>query len=70
LIILHFHFVADTMSKIKDRFEQVIIRKEDTAYVVSERILNKTSEQKAKIREHLLPFCPLYTEMSERLKIM
>ena len=63
-----FSFVADTMSKIKDRFEQVIIRKEDTAYVVSERILNKTSEQKAKIREHLLPFCPLYTEMSERLE--
>lgn len=62
-----FGFVADTMSKIKDRFEQVIIRKEDTAYVVSERILNKTPEQKAKIREHLLPFCPLYNEMSERI---
>lgn len=62
-----FSFVSDTMSKIKDRFEQVIIRKEDTAYVVSERILNKTPEQKAKIREHLLPFCPLYKEMSERL---
>jgi hypothetical protein len=62
-----FSFVSDTMSKIKDRFEQVIIRKEDTAYVVSERILNKTPEQKAKIREHLLPFCTLYTEMSERI---
>lgn len=63
-----FSFVADTLSRVKDRFEQVIIRKEDTAYVVSERILNKTPEQKAKIREHLLPFCPLYTEMSERLE--
>lgn len=63
-----FSFVSDTMSKIKDRFEQVIIRKEDTAYVVSERILNKTPEQKAKIREHLLPFCPLYKEMSERIE--
>ena len=37
------------MSKIKDRFEQVIIRKEDTSYVVSERILNKTPEQKIKL---------------------
>ena len=63
-----FSFVSDTMSKIKDRFEQVIIRKEDTAYVVSQRILNKTPEQKAKIREHLLPFCSLYNEMSERLE--
>ncbi len=63
-----FSFVSDTMSKIKDRFEQLIIRKEDTAYVVSERILNKTSVQKGKIREHLLPFCPLYSEMSERLE--
>ena len=62
-----FSFISDTMSKIKDRFEQVIIRKEDTSYVVSERILNKTPEQIAKIREHLLPFCPLYTEMSERI---
>lgn len=63
-----FSFVSDTMSKIRDRFEQMIIRKEDTAYVVSERILNKTKEQKSKIREHLLPFCPLYSEMSERIE--
>lgn len=63
-----FSFISDTMSKIKDRFEQVIIRKEDTLYVVSERILNKTPEQKAKIREHLLQFCPLYKEMSERIE--
>lgn len=62
-----FSFVADSLSRVKDRFEQVIIRKEDTSYVVSERILNKTPEQKAKIKEHLLPFCPLYTEMAERI---
>lgn len=63
-----FSFISDTMSKIKDRFEQVIIRKEDTSYVVSERILNKTPEQKDKIRKHLLQFCPLYKEMSERIE--
>ena len=63
-----FSFVADTLSRVKDRFEQVIIKKDDTAYVVSERVLNKTPEQKDKIREHLLPFCPLYTEMSERIE--
>ncbi|MEH7239092.1 DUF6079 family protein [Bacillus sp. JJ1562] len=63
-----FSFVSMTLNRVKDRFEQVIIRKEDTAYVVSERILKKNPEQKAKIREHLLKFCSLYTNMSERLE--
>lgn len=62
-----FSFVSKSLNRVKDRFEQVIIRKEDTAYVVSERILGKTPEQKAKVREHLLPFCSLYSEMSERI---
>lgn len=62
-----FSFVSKSLSRVKDRFQQVIIRKEDTAYVVSERILSKTPEQKAKIREHLMPFCNLYNEMSERI---
>ncbi|WP_243186892.1 DUF6079 family protein [Clostridium muellerianum] len=63
-----FSFVSMTLNRVKDRFEQVIIRKEDTAYVVSERILKKSPEQKAKIREHLQKFCSLYTNMSERLE--
>ncbi len=62
-----FSFVSKSLSRVKDRFEQVIIRKEDTSYVVSERILGKTPEQKAIIRGHLEPFCSLYSEMSERL---
>lgn len=63
-----FSFVSMTLNKVKDRFEQVIIRKEDTAYVVSERILKKTPEQKAKIREHLQKYCSLYSNMAERLE--
>lgn len=63
-----FTFVATTLLKVKDRFEQAIIRREDIAYVVSERILKKTPEQKAKIREHLQKFCPLYKNMAERLE--
>ena len=62
-----FSFVATTLLKVKDRFEQAIIRREDIAYVVAERILKKTPEQKAKIREHLQPFCHLYRNMAERL---
>ena len=64
----NFAFVSQTLSRVKDRFEQVIIRKEDTAYVVSERILKKTEEQKALIREHLQKFCSLYSNMSERIE--
>lgn len=64
----NFSFVSQTLNRVKDRFEQVIIRKEDTAYVVSERILKKTPEQRAAVREHLLPFCSLYSGMSERIE--
>lgn len=63
-----FSFVSQTLNRVKDRFEQVIIRKEDTAYVVSERILKKTPDQKAFVREHLLKFCSLYSNMSERIE--
>lgn len=62
-----FSFVANSLNRVKDRFEQVIIRKEDTAYVVAERILGKTSEQKAIVREHLGPYHKLYSGMSERI---
>ena len=63
-----FSFVADTLKHVSDRFTQLIITKEATAYVVSERILKKTPEQKAMIRKHLEQFCNLYTGMSSRLE--
>ena len=63
-----FSFVADTLKHVSDRFTQIIITKQDTSYVVSERILKKTPEQKALIRKHLEPFCGLYTGMSSRLE--
>ena len=63
-----FSFVADTLKHVSDRFTQLIITKEATSYVVSERILKKTPEQKALIRKHLEKFCGLYTGMSSRLE--
>lgn len=63
-----FGFVADTLKHVSDRFTQLIITKEATSYVVSERILKKTPEQKAIIRKHLEKFCGLYTGMSSRLE--
>lgn len=63
-----FSFVSDTLRRVGDRFSQVIITKEDTSYVVSERILKKTPKQKALIREHLEKFSSLYAGMSSDRK--
>lgn len=62
-----FSFVSHQLRRVGDRFTQVIITKESTSYVVSERILKKTPEQKAFIREHLEKFSNLYGGMSSRM---
>ena len=63
-----FQFVAESLRRVKDRFEQVRIVRQDVAYVVSERLLTKNAEQKAKIRDHIQKFTPLYDGMAERLE--
>lgn len=63
-----FSFVSETLKKVGDRFTQIIITKEATAYVVSERILKKNPEQKAMIRQHLEKFSGLYGGMSSRME--
>jgi hypothetical protein len=63
-----FQFVAPELQRVKDRYQQVRIVRQDVAYVVSERLLTKNDEQKAKIREHLQKFTPLYGGMAERLE--
>lgn len=62
-----FAFVAQQLRRVRDRFEQVRIAREDIAYVVSHRLLQKTDEQLAHIVEYLRPFTPLYHRMAERL---
>ncbi len=62
-----FAFVAEQVRRVRDRFEQVRIAREDIAYVVSHRLLRKTDEQLARITEHLRQFTPLYGRMAERL---
>ncbi|MFD1397257.1 DUF6079 family protein [Kroppenstedtia eburnea] len=63
-----FHFVAEQLRRVKERFEQVNIVREDIAYVVSRRLLKKDEKQKALIREHLQKFTPLYHKLSEELE--
>ena len=62
-----FQFVADTLKRVKDRFEQVRIARDDVAYVVAERLLKKSDKQRAMIREHLTAFAPYYGTMNERM---
>ena len=62
-----FSFVAEQLRRVRDRFEQIRIVREDIAYVVSERLLRKTDQQLALITEHLRAFTPLYQGMAERL---
>jgi len=62
-----FSFVADSIRRVKDRFEQVLIARKDVKFVVAERLLKKTGEQQAKIREHLTPFGKFYGHMNERM---
>ena len=62
-----FSFVADSIRRVKDRFEQILIACKDVKFVVAERLLKKTGEQQAKIREYLTPFGKFYGHMNERM---
>ena len=42
-----FPFVAESLRRVKDRFEQLRIVRQDVAHVVAERLLTKTDEQRA-----------------------
>jgi len=62
-----FSFVAESVRRVKDRFEQVPIARKDVKFVVSERLLKKTGKQQAQIREYLAPFSKFYGDMNERM---
>ncbi|MBT9152795.1 MAG: hypothetical protein DDT35_01018 [Firmicutes bacterium] len=62
-----FSFVAESIRRVKDRFEQILIARKDIKFVVAERLLKKTGEQQVKIREHLTPFAKFYGRMNERM---
>jgi len=62
-----FSFVADSIRRVKDRFEQILIARKDVKFVVAERLLKKTVEQQVKIREYLTNFAKFYGRMNERM---
>ncbi len=62
-----FGFVSESIRRVKDRFEQILIARNDVKFVVSERLLKKTPEQQAHIREYLMPFAKFYGGLNERM---
>jgi len=62
-----FAFVAESLSRVKDRFDQIRIQKTDITYVVANRLLKKSEDQKAKIRDYLEPFAKFYEGWTESL---
>lgn len=62
-----FAFVADSIRRVKDRFEQILIARSDVKFVVSERLLKKSVEQQAKIRDYLTPFAKFYGGLNEQM---
>lgn len=62
-----FAHVADSLGRVKDRFQQVKIATTDVKFVVSHRLLHKTPEQIVAIREYLAPFAKYYGNMTERM---
>jgi hypothetical protein len=66
---LNFRFMAGVQEAIFDsyRFQQILIARNDVKFVVAERLLRKTADQLAKIRDHLTPFAKFYGNMNERM---
>jgi len=62
-----FGFVASSLQRVRDRFEQVLIARTDVKYVVAERLLKKTADQQVKVSRHLVPFTKFYGSMNEQL---
>jgi hypothetical protein len=62
-----FQHVADSLRRVKDRFTQVLLARQDVSFVVAERLLKKSSDQQNKIRGYLTPFAKFYGSMNERM---
>ena len=63
-----FQFVANSLKRVKDRFSQILIVRDDIKYVVAHRLLQKSSEQKSLIREHLEKFQLFFPPLQQRME--
>jgi cytochrome b subunit of formate dehydrogenase len=59
--------VSDSVRRLQDRFAQVPVPSNDVRLIMANRVLKKTAEQQAKIRDQLRPFAKFYGHMNARL---
>jgi len=62
-----FEHVADSLRRVKDRFIQLLLARQDVSFVVAERLLKKSADQQDKIRNYLTPLAKFYGAMNERM---
>ena len=62
-----FQFAADSLRRVKDRFQEIFIKREDVEFVISERLLRKSARQRDLIRKHLEKFASYYSGISEKM---
>lgn len=58
---------ADAVVRVRERFDQLRISRDDVSFVVQERLLKKSVVQRDIIRQHLQPFTPAFEGMAEHL---
>lgn len=61
-----FQFAAEMLQKVNDRYKDIMITKEDVAFIVKNRLLKKNEHQKNQVKQHLDPFLNLFTDMHGR----
>ena len=62
-----FKNVASELGRIGERFQYIIIHKEDIKKVISNRIVSKTNEQRHKLEEKLSPFAEKIENVSRNI---
>ena len=62
-----FQYAAKMLQHANDRYRQIPITKQDVQFVVQERLLHKSDDQKATIRKHLSNFTEFFTDMHAKL---
>ena len=63
-----FQFAADMLNKVNDRYKDITITKQDVQFVVQQRLLHKTDEQRDIIRRHLMKFTEYFPDMHAKLE--
>lgn len=66
--VSEFQFAAEMLNHVNDRYKQITITKQEVKFVTEQRLLRKTDEQKALIREHLSRFTTFFNDLHANLE--